>query len=78
MVNLLKCSCPLIQRGYEWLGTLQYCEDHLDTCGYVRDECNLECGEVLHRNELKLHKDSCSYRKVKYEHCFRKFKFRDM
>ena len=55
MVSSLKCSCPLIQRGCEWLGTLQYCEDHLDTCGYVRDECRLGCGEVLQRNEFKLH-----------------------
>ena len=26
----LKCSCPLSQRGCEWLGTLGECEEHLD------------------------------------------------
>ena len=78
MVNSLKCSCPLKERGCGWRGTLEYCEDHLAMCGYVRDECSLECGEVLQRNELKLHKDSCPCRKVKCKHCFRDFKFRDM
>ena len=31
MINTLKCSCPLIERGCEWLGTLEDCEDHLDS-----------------------------------------------
>ena len=77
-INLLKCSCPLSERGCTWIGILKECENHLDTCGYVGDKCKLGCGEVLHRNQLIVHKDSCSYRRVKCEHCFMKFKFRDM
>ena len=34
-INSLKCCCPLIERGCKWLGTLEDCENHLDTCGYV-------------------------------------------
>ena len=77
-INLLKCSCPLSERGCTWIGILKECENHLDTCGYVGDECKLGCGEVLHRNQLNVHKDSCPCREVKCEHCFMKFKFRDM
>ena len=48
-------------------------------CGYVRDKCSLECGEVLQRNELKLHQEeNCPEREVRCEHCFTEFKFRDM
>ena len=69
-VSSLKCCCPLMERGCEWLGTLRDCEDHLDTCGYVRDQCKLGCGEVLQRNELKLHQqEDCSNREVRCEHC---------
>ena len=79
MVNSLKCSCPLLERGCEWLGTLKDCEEHLDTCGYVRDQCKLGCGAVLHRNKLRAHEeDNCSYRKVECEHCIQYFTFRDM
>ena len=78
MVNLLKCSCPLSERGCTWIGILKECEIHLGTCGYVGDKCMLGCEEVLHRNQLNVHKDSCPCREVKCEHCFREFKFRDM
>ena len=40
MVSSLKCSCPLLERGCEWLGTLKDLETHLDTCDYVGDKCN--------------------------------------
>ena len=79
MVNSLKCCCPLLERGCEWLGTLKDCEEHLDTCGYVRDQCKLGCGAVLHRNKLRAHeKEKCPNRKVKCEHCIQYFKFRDL
>ena len=78
-VNSLKCSCPLLERGCEWLGTLKDCEEHLDTCGYVRDQCTLGCGTVLHRNKLRAHEeDNCPNRKVKCEHCIQYFTLRDM
>ena len=70
MINSLKCSCPLIERGCEWLGTLKDCENHLDTCGYVYVLCKLKCGVVLIRNELEKHeKETCSQRVVKCDHC---------
>ena len=46
MINSLKCSCPLIERG---------CEKHLDACGYVRESCKLKCGVVLRREELGIY-----------------------
>ena len=66
-VNSLKCSCPLSERGCKWLGTLEYCEEHLDTCVYVRDKCKLGCGEVLQRNKLKVHEEKCPDRNKKYD-----------
>ena len=35
IVLLIKCSCPLMPRGCEWLGTLRECESHLDTTRVV-------------------------------------------
>ena len=78
-VNSLKCSCPLLERGCEWLGTLKDCEEHLETCGYVRDQCTLACGTVLHRNELRAHEqEKCPNRKVECEHCIQYFTFCDL
>ena len=75
MINTLKCSCPLSERGCKWLGTLKDCEDHLDTCDYVYVSCKLTCGVVLIRNELEKHKkETCSQRVVKCDHCKNDFK----
>ena len=75
VINSLKCSCPLIGRGCEWLGSLESCENHLDTCGYVLEKCELECGVVLIREELRIHeKEKCPNRMVKCEHCMKDFK----
>ena len=74
MINTLNCCCPLIERGCEWLGTLEDCEDHLDTCGYVHVSCKLTCGVVLRRDELKKHANECLYRQVKCGHCKKDFK----
>ena len=74
MINTLKCSCPLIERGCKWLGTLKDCEDHLDTCGYVHVLCKLKCEVILRRNELEKHANECSNREVKCEHCKKDFK----
>ncbi|KAI6653157.1 TNF receptor-associated factor 4 isoform X1, partial [Oopsacas minuta] len=60
----LKCSCPLKERGCEWLGTLGECENHLDACSHVHEKCKFGCGIVLQREELKIHmNDKCEYRK---------------
>ena len=75
MINTLKCSCPLIERGCKWLGTLKDCENHLDTCGHVRVACKLMCGVVLRRDELEKHeKETCPQRVVKCDHCQKDFK----
>ena len=69
MISSLKCCCPLNNRGCDWLGTLNDCEDHLDTCGYVRDQC-LGCEEVFQRKELKAHEtNGCGLCKVRCGHC---------
>ena len=79
MVNSLKCSCPLLERGCEWIGTLKDCEKHLETCSYVRDQCKLACGAVLHRNKLRAHEaEKCPNRKVECEHCNQYFTFGDL
>ena len=70
MVDSLKCSCPLIERGCKWLGILESCENHLDTCGYVYETCKQNCGIVLRREEFERHeKENCSQRVVKCDHC---------
>ena len=70
MISLLKCCCPLNDRGCEWLGILNDCEDHLDTCGYVRDQCSLWCGMVVERRQLKVHETkNCLLRKVRCVYC---------
>ena len=75
MVLSFKCSCPLIARGCRWLGALGGCQDHLDTCGYVYENCKLRCGVVLQRNELKVHeKENCPQRIVECKHCRKDFK----
>ena len=69
LIGLLKCSCPLKDRGCSWLGTLNECLVHLDKCGYVYDRCSLECGKVLQRNELKVHeKENCGRREIPCPH----------
>ena len=69
-INSLKCCCPLIERGCKWLGTIEDCEIHLDTCGYVYEMCKLNCGEVLRREELERHeKENCLQRVEKCDHC---------
>ena len=79
MVDSLKCSCPLIERGCKWLGTLKDCEDHLDTCGYVHALCKLKCGIVIQRNELKLHEEKkCLLLIAECKHCKGEMKLGDM
>ena len=74
-INSLKCSCPLIERGCKWLGTLEGCEKHLDTCGYVQEKCKLGCGVELTRDKLRIHeKENCPQRLVKCDHCNTKIK----
>ena len=76
MINSLKCSCPLIERGCQWSGTLEGCEKHLDTCGYVYETCKLNCGELLRREEYERHEnENCSQRQVKCGHCDENLKF---
>ena len=38
-VSLLKCACPLLDRGCRWIGKLEDCEKHLDGCTYVYEVC---------------------------------------
>ena len=74
MINSLKCPCPLSSRGCKWLGTLEGCENHLDTCGYVHEACKRNCGKVLRREELERHeKENCTQRQVKCDHCGENF-----
>ena len=76
MILSFKCSCPLIARGCEWLGTLRNCENHLDTCVYVYETCELGCGLVLQRNELNVHEmEKCTQRLVECEHCNEELEF---
>ena len=76
MVLTFKCSCPLIARGCGWVEALGGCQNHLDTCGYVYETCKLRCGEVLQRDELKVHeKENCPQRIVECKHCREEFKF---
>ena len=76
MVLSFKCSCPLIARGCGWVGTLGGCQGHLDACGYVYENCELRCGVVLQRSELKIHeKENCPQRIVGCHHCCKYFKY---
>ena len=75
MILSFKCSCPLMVRGCGWLGTLGNCEDHLDTCGYVYETCEIGCGVVQQRNELDVHEmEKCPQRIVECKHCNNEFK----
>ncbi|KAI6647251.1 TNF receptor-associated factor 4 [Oopsacas minuta] len=68
----LKCSCPLFNRGCDWLGKLGECENHLDLCGHVHEKCKLGCDIVLPRHELSSHiREECTFRKIPCEHCQR-------
>ena len=79
MISSLSCLCPLSERGCNWQGNLGNCVDHLDTCGYVYESCELECGVVLPRDECKTHMDeSCNQRIIQCEHCNTEFKVRKM
>ena len=79
MIDSLKCLCPLMERGCQWLGTLEDCENHLDTCGYVYENCKLNCGEVLRREEFEKHeKENCLERQVKCDQCYENFISREL
>ena len=75
----LSCHCPLSKRGCNWRGNLGNCVNHLDTCGYVYEECSLKCGVVLSRDELRNHvNEICNQRKIQCEHCSKYFKVCEM
>ena len=75
MILSFQCSCPLITRGCKWLGVLGGCQNHLDTCGYVYETCEIGCRVVLQRNELSIHEmEKCPQRLVECEHCNNEFK----
>ena len=66
----LKCACPLIKRGCEWLGRLESVENHLTTCGHVYESCQLLCGVVTTRDEMGSHvREECSKREEACLHC---------
>ena len=67
MVSSLKCSCPLFKRGCEWLGKLGDCENHLNNCIYVLQECKMGCGAVLPRGKHSAHVNECPMMKVTCE-----------
>ena len=70
MISSLKCCCPLNNRGCDWLGILNNCGDHLDMCGYVYCQCDLECGVVLERKKIEEHESKdCPFRQVRCVHC---------
>ena len=76
MILCFKCTCPLNARGCSWLGTVEDCENHLDTCGHVQETCKLKCGVVLQRNDLVTHeKENCVQRIVNCKHCKKNFNF---
>ena len=71
----LKCSCPLFKRGCEWLGRLENVENHLTTCGQVYVSCELRCGVVSTRDEMRRHvKEECLQRKEACFHCSEVYK----
>ena len=75
LINSLKCSCPLLERGCEWLGTLKDCENHLETCGCVWVQCELGCKAMLQRKKLKFHiEERCPQRIIKCKHCHENYK----
>lgn len=47
-------------------------------CGLTLMTCKQGCGIMKTRNELKLHMNSCSHRKVTCEHCTKHFELYDM
>ena len=66
----LKCSCPLSNRGCEWLGILGDCENHLSSCSHVYVKCKLGCGVVLQRYEVNNHlREVCVHRELECETC---------
>ena len=78
-VSDLKSLCPIHERGCKWVGNLGECEKHLEVCEYVYEMCNLGCGLVILRHELKIHsKETCSYRIILCEHCKAEFKYCDL
>ena len=78
-VLLLKSSCPIHNRGCNWVGNLGDCEKHLEVCGYVHETCKLGCGVVLSRDELRIHlKEICVQRIVVCEYCRENHKFCDL
>lgn len=79
MVLSLKCSCPLLVRGCDWLGNVRDCETHLDTCEYVQETCILGCGVVSLRNKQANHeRNVCLQRVEMCEHCGKNLKVCDM
>ena len=78
-VSLLKCACPLLDRGCQWIGKLEDCEKHLDGCTHVYEVCVLQCGTVLSRHNHASHrKNECVYRIAKCKHCKFGFQFRNL
>ena len=75
----LKCSCPLFKRGCDWLGKLGNVEYHLAVCEYVYVSCELMCGVVLTRGEMRRHvREECTQREEVCLHCSRIYEVCEM
>ena len=69
-VPLLKCRCPLYQRGCDWSGELGAIKEHMDTCLKLLVECNLKCGVIMERGAVEEHqRETCPIRMMPYEYC---------
>ena len=51
---------------------------HLEMCPKIKVSCELKCGVVLQREELKIHEKRCPLCIVTCEHCKKYFRFCDM
>ncbi len=76
----LKIRCSHQQEGCEWTEKLGELDDHLNTdpqlekqlegCQYVKIACINNCGDQIHRKDIKEHQnDHCPNRLFSCEHC---------
>ena len=73
-IGALRAYCSMKERGYNWSGTLEQLDTHLDpdqdNCQYVDTKCPLNCHMTISKNKVEQHvAQECSKRPHVCQHC---------
>eukprot|EP00118_Oscarella_pearsei_P013617 m.110383 g.110383 ORF g.110383 m.110383 type:complete len:370 (+) comp37394_c0_seq1:314-1423(+) len=73
----MKVKCKKSKSGCKAEIELEYLENHMKKCGYVKETCPLGCGQWVQRSSIATHEQNdCSNREISCQYCKRKMMFK--